>query len=195
MSKLCSYLTTIFLSVSFSICNVAVGQEAQVPNLHKIVTPPLCTNNLGETVQFVETNKGRPGFASGMAARNANGVPIVYRSNFSATSPAFQSFIDLHECAHHQAGDVDRPHPPRNSPEHLMNESISDCIATLRLRDESGFDQKALDDVTAAMRGDMEKIGFPEISISSRINNIDNCFIKQITAPNYIAGVLKRKRK
>ena len=47
-----------------------------------------------------------------------------------------QKFIDLHECAHHQTGDVDRPIPPQNSPLQMMNESIADCIATLRIRDE-----------------------------------------------------------
>jgi hypothetical protein len=74
-----------------------------------------------------------------------------------------------------------------------MNESISDCIATLRLRDENGYDQGALDRVTTAMRDDMAKIGFPEISISSRISNIDNCFTRHGTASDFIDGVLKQR--
>jgi hypothetical protein len=195
MPPQCSLPTTIFLAVSISFCNPAFGQEIRTLKSHEVVTPPSCTNNLGETVQFVETSQGRPGLATGMANRDGKGQPVVYRSNFSAALPEFQKFIDRHECAHHQTGDVDRPHPPRNSPEHLMNESISDCIATLRLRDEVGYDQVALDRVTAAMRDDMGNIGFPEISISSRISNIDNCFIRHGTAPDFIDGVLKQRNK
>ena len=193
MPLLRSLPSLTFLAVSIYCCNLALGQETQTLDSHEVVVPPSCTNNLGEKVQFVETNRGRSGLASGMAIRDGSGQPIVYRSNFSATRPEFQHFIDLHECAHHQTGDVDRPHPPRNSPEHLMNESISDCIATLRLRDESGYDQNALERVTAAMRNDMEKIGFPEISILSRISNIDNCFTRHGTPQGFIDGVLKQR--
>ena len=44
--------------------------------------------------------------------------------------------MDLHECAHHQTGDVDLPHPLSFSSDQMMNESIADCIATLWSRDE-----------------------------------------------------------
>ncbi len=131
--------------------------------------------------------------AAGMAIRDRTGKPVVFRSNYTATPPEFQSFIDRHECAHHQTGDVDRPHPPRNGPEHLMNESISDCVAILRLRDEDGYDRAAFDRVAAAMRNDMAKIGFPEISISSRISNIDNCYTKYGSPQDFVNGVLKQR--
>ena len=52
------------------------------------------------------------------------------------------------ECAHHQLGHVDQPHPPRNSFEHLMNESIADCVATLRVREEANASyKKVIDDL------------------------------------------------
>ncbi|MEO1206174.1 MAG: hypothetical protein AAFV45_07570 [Pseudomonadota bacterium] len=158
-----------------------------------IVAPPSCTNSKGETVAFIETRRGRPGLAAGMARRDREGQPVVIRSNFGAAPPAFQSFIDRHECAHHQTGDVDRPHPPRNGPEHLMNESISDCIAIMRLRDEEGYDGDGLAKVAETMRRDMAKIGFPEISISSRLSNVRNCFAKTETATAYIDKVLTRR--
>jgi hypothetical protein len=128
-----------------------------------------------------------------MADRDGSGKPVVFRSNYTAAPPEFQSFIDRHECAHHQTGDVDRPHPPRNSPGHLMNESISDCVAILRLRDEDGYDRVAFDRVAAAMRNDMAKIGFPEISISSRISNIDNCFTKSGAPQDFVNRILKKR--
>lgn len=133
------------------------------------------------------------GMAVGMARRDENGKPVVMRSNFAFAPPVLQGFIDRHECAHHQTGDVDRPHPPRNGPEHLMNESISDCIAILRLRDEDGYDSKALKKVLAALRDDMERIGFPEISLSSRAGNIENCFKRPGTAQDFINTVLERR--
>ena len=173
--------------------DAARGQDAQGLPDYDIVSPPSCINLKGETVRFVDSGRGHPGIAAGMAARDGSGAPVIYRSNYAATPPEFQSFIDRHECAHHQTGDVDRPHPPRNGPEHLMNESISDCIAILRLRDEDGYDRAAFEKVASTMRSDMAKIGFPEISISSRFSNIDNCFAKYGAPEDFINGILKRR--
>lgn len=74
-----------------------------------------------------------------------------------------------------------------------MNESISDCIAILRLRDEDGYDRAAFDRVSAAMRIDMAKIGYPEISISSRTGNIRNCFNNYGSPQEFINGVLEHR--
>ena len=57
-----------------------------------------------------------------MAIRGPDRKPIIYRFNYEKSPPEFQIFVDYHECAHHQTGHVDQPHPPRNSYEHLMNE-------------------------------------------------------------------------
>ena len=160
---------------------------------YEIVEPPPCTNDKGESVRFLETDGGRPGIAAGMAIRDQSGAPVIFRSNYEAAPPEFQSFIDRHECAHHQIGDVDRPPPPRNSPEHLMNESISDCVAILRLRDEEGYDRAAFGRLAAAMRRDMAEIGFPEISIRSRIDNIDNCYSNYGSPDDFVIGVLKQR--
>lgn len=175
--------------IGLAVSHAAVAQAAA----YEVVSPPSCTNNKGETVLFIDRTTPGNGAAAGMANRDSTGKPIVVRSNFAATPPAYQSFIDRHECAHHQSGDVDRPHPPRNSPEHLMNEAISDCIAILRLRDEENYDRAGVDKVTAAMRHEMAKIGFPEISIASRISNIDNCYAKYGAPKEFIEGVLKQR--
>lgn len=117
------------------------------------------------------------------------------RMNYAFSPKEFQNFIDRHECAHHQLGDIDRPHPPRNSPEHLMNESIADCIAIIRLRDEETYDEEKLNAVSSAMRVDMAKIGFPEISISSRISNIKNCFLRDGSYGDFIDTVKQRREE
>ena len=178
--------------VGMTFASPAMGQDVQAPATYDVVAPPACTNNKGETVRFIDRSSARPGMAAGMAARDG-GEPVVYRSNYAATPPEFQRFIDRHECAHHQTGDVDLPHPPRNSPGHLMNESISDCVAILRLRDEDGYDRAAFDKVADAMRNDMAKIGFPEISISSRISNIDNCFAKYGAPQDFVDEILRHR--
>ncbi len=180
-----------FACIAFSC--VATAQDAQTPKTYKLAPPPPCTNNKGETVRFIDSSSGRPGLAAGMADRDSSGRPVVLRSNYTATPPEFQSFIDRHECAHHQTGDIDRPHPPRNGPEHLMNESISDCVAILRLRDEEGYDRAAINRVTEAMAVDMAKIGFPEISISSRISNIDKCFTRRGSSQDLINKILAKR--
>jgi len=190
---LSSFLPAFGLAFGLAISGVALGQDAQALKTYKVVTPPPCTNNIGETVHFIDSSGGRPGLAAGMADRDSSRKPVVLRSNYTAIPPEFQSFIDQHECAHHQTGDIDRPHPPRNGPEHLMNESISDCVAILRLRDENGDDRAAIDRVTDAMRIDMTKIGFPEISIGSRIRNINNCFTKHAAPQDFINKILKKR--
>jgi len=63
----------------------------------------------------------------------------------------------------------------------------------LRLRDEEDYDRPALNRVTAAMRHEMSKIGFPEISISSRISNIEHCFTNYGKPQDFIAGILRQR--
>lgn len=156
-----------------------------------IVAPPACFNNKGEAVVFRDVKNAGPKSAAGMANRDENGVPVVYRFNYHHSPQALQRFIDLHECAHHQTGDVDLPHPPRNSQAHLMNESIADCIATLRIRDEFDDGQDILASAIAELTAAMQAIGFPEITVESRISNITNCFQKAETATAFTDGVLE----
>jgi len=186
-------LPAIGLALSLTYANAAMGQNAQTLKTYDVVNPPPCTNNKAETVRFVESNRGRSGIASGMAIRDRSGKPVVLRSNYASAPQEFQSFVDRHECAHHQTGDVDRPHPPRNSPEHLMNESISDCVAILRMRDEEGYNRAAFGRVAASLRHEMAQFGFPEISISSRISNIDNCYTKYGSPQDFIIKTLKHR--
>lgn len=178
------------LSILLTLNTVGFAQEAKK---YEIIDPPSCLNNLGETVEFRERTGGRLQVAAGMANRDSERKPFVMRMNYAFSPPEFQSFIDHHECAHHQTGDVDRPHPPRNGPEHLMNESISDCIAIMRLRDEEAYDEAKLNAVAQAMRTDMAKIGFPEISISSRISNMKNCYKKEGNSAEFIEEIKIRR--
>ena len=104
-----------------------------------------------------------------------------------------QKFIDYHECAHHETGDIDRPHPPRNSFDHLMNESIADCIATLRLRDEDLIREDEFELLKSSLTKDMKKANFQQITIESRISNIDNCFLKFVAKKDFLAGVLEER--
>jgi len=158
---------------------------------YKIVPPPVCINNLSETVIFAQQDNDRGRFAAGMARRDGEGRPVIYRFNYRFAPAGMQHFIDLHECAHHQTGDVDRPHPPRNSPEHLMNESIADCIAILRIRDEFDTPDRLFDEITAQLRADMSAAGFPEISVSSRLSNITNCYADYPPAEQFISRILQ----
>ena len=154
---------------------------------------PKCLNNLGEAVVFINGNSDRQKPAAGMAKRDENGQPIVVRFNYENAPVELQQFIDFHECAHHQVGDIDRPHPPRNSYEHLMNESIADCIAILRFRDDEESTYESYENLIASLEKDMENIGFPVISISSRMSNISNCYKDYESANSFISGVLEKR--
>lgn len=182
---------------TMALCLVAVSsalaQQNGSVNAADLAAVPVCSNNKGEQVEFSSSDRGRPGLAAGMAIRDASGTPVVMRTNYAAAPREFQQFIDRHECAHHQTGDVDRPHPARNGPDHLMNESISDCVAIRRLRDEEGFGKPSFDKVAAALRADMAKIGFPESSIASRIRNLSGCFANPASADDLITQVLRQR--
>ena len=154
---------------------------------------PKCQNNLGEAVVFINGNSDKQKPAAGMAKRDENGQPIVVRFNYESAPVELQQFIDFHECAHHQVGDIDRPHPPRNSYEHLMNESIADCIAILRFRDDEESTYESYENLIASLEKDMENIGFPVISISSRMSNISNCYKDYGSANSFISGVLAKR--
>ena len=80
---------------------------------------------------FENIDNGQAEIAAGMAKRDKRGNTVVYRLNYKYSPKPLHYFMDLHECAHHQSGDIDLPNPLRNSSDQMMNESIADCIATL----------------------------------------------------------------
>lgn len=184
----CSFET--MLIIAFATC-AALAQET-TPSF-EIASPPACQNNKGETVRFENRISPKAKSAAGMARRDDKGVPVIYRFAYAKSPQSLQKFIDRHECAHHQTGDIDRPHPPRNSPDHMMNESIADCIAILHMRDETTDSQTQIKNVTHVLRQAMDAVGFPPSTIDSRISNIDNCAQKDSTAAEFIKAVLDHR--
>ena len=178
------------LVITFATC-AALAQETALS--FEIASPPLCQNNKGEPVRFENQLSSKSKSAAGMARRDDKGVPVVYRFAYAKSPQSLQKFIDRHECAHHQTGDIDRPHPPRNSPDHMMNESIADCVAILRMRDEITDSQAQIKNVITALRQAMDAVGFPPSTIDSRISNIDNCAQKDTTAVKFIEAVLDHR--
>ena len=75
----------------------------------------------------------------------------------------------------------------------MMNESIADCIAILRMRDETTDSQTQIKNVTHVLRQAMDAVGFPPSTIDSRILNIDNCAQKDSTAAEFIKAVLDHR--
>ena len=178
------------LIIAFAAC-AALAQETTTS--FETASPPACQNNKGETVRFENRISPKAKSAAGMARRDDKGMPIIYRFAYAKSPQSLQKFIDRHECAHHQTGDIDRPHPPRNSPDHMMNESIADCIAILRMRDETTDSQTQIKNVTHVLRQAMDAVGFPPSTIDSRISNIDNCAQKDSTAAEFIKAVLDHR--
>ncbi|MDA8717329.1 hypothetical protein N9M78_05180 [Alphaproteobacteria bacterium] len=185
---LCGFET--MLAIAFAT-STALAQET-APS-YAIAIPPACNNNKGEPVRFENQISSKAKSAAGMARRDNKGMPVIYRFAYSKSPQSLQKFIDRHECAHHQTGDIDRPHPPRNSPDHMMNESIADCVAILRMRDETTNSQAQIKNVKMALRQAMGEVGFPPSTIDSRISNIDNCAQKNTTAVEFIKAVLDHR--
>ena len=154
-----------------------------------VIAPPSCSNNQGEPVSFISRSGLQGQVAAGMAKRDTDGNPVIYRMNYDKATPAFQRFVDFHECAHHQVGHIDQPHPPRNSFEHLMNESIADCVAILRVREEANETYAAVID---GLKTAMTRVGFPTTSTDSRLSNITNCYDNYGSSAEFIEGVLNQ---
>jgi hypothetical protein len=150
---------------------------------HPLIDPPRCFNHLGETVEYITRSASQGQVAAGMANRDSDGRPIIVRMNYDKADPAFQRFVDFHECAHHQVGHVDQPHPPRNSFDHLMNESIADCVAILRVREEANH---TYSQVIEALTEAMSLVGFPKISTDSRLSNVQNCYVKEESSAEFV---------
>ena len=191
MQRLVIALFCTLISISATVGNAAGDTTGGANSSFAVTAPPACVNNLGETVAFENRPAARNQLAAGMARRDSQGVPIIYRFGYENASPALQQFIDLHECAHHQTGDIDRPHPPRNSPAHMMNESIADCIAILRIRDSDENGKAVMDAAVLAITADMATIGFAATTIDSRLSNIKNCFEKQMIASGFLSEILE----
>ena len=194
-----THRTTLFIVCAFEIVMVlfVIAWPTSSDENHlkyEIASPPSCKNNLGEKVLFRDVDNGRAKSAAGMAKRNETGIPTVYRFAYQHSPKPLQQFIDLHECAHHQTGDVDLPHPPRNSPEHMMNESIADCIATLRIRDEINEGEGVVFQAVEQLMQDMIKIGFPAVTAESREANILNCLKKNKSADAFIDDVIQHRK-
>ena len=156
-----------------------------------VTAPPACVNNLGENVTFENRPAARSQLAAGVARRDSQGVPVIYRFGYENAPPALQQLIDLHECEHHQTGDIDRPQPPRNSSAHMMNESIADCIATLRIRDGDEYGKAVMDAAVLALTADMATVGFAATTIESRVSNIRSCFKKPMNASAFLSEILE----
>ena len=186
--------TLIICAFEIAMILFVAGWTAKANNdsiEYEISSPPSCTNNLGEMVEFTNVDGNSAKSAAGMAKRDQAGVPKIYRFAYQYSPNALQQFIDFHECAHHQTGDVDLPHPPRNSPDHMMNESIADCVATLRMRDELDKGSEILLQSIISLMDDMRKAGFPDPTLNSRKSNILNCLEKQVTAQTFLDGILR----
>ena len=93
---LSTILPAISLALGMALSNAAMGQDAQTLTMYDVVTPLPCTNNKGETVDFIDSSRGRPGMAAGMADRDVSGKPVVFRSNYTATPPLT---ADRHICS------------------------------------------------------------------------------------------------
>ena len=187
MQRLLIALFCTLLSISATAGNTAGDARSSFA----VTAPPVCVNNLGKTVTFKNRSTAHNHLAAGMARRDSEGVPVIYRFGYENAPTALQQFIDLHECAHHQTGDIDRPHPPRNSPAHMMNESIADCVAILRIRDGDKYGKTVMDAAVLALTADMAKIGFVATTIESRVSNIKNCFEKPMNASAFLSAILE----
>ena len=160
---------------------------------HKISQPPLCFNNKGEKVLFQNLNSKRGKITAGVAKKDVNGLPIIYRFNYQKSPNSLQLFIDYHECAHHQTGDLDKRPPPQNSIQYMIKENIADCVASILMKSDKINGEILIKETLLELKKAMRVIGFPKTIIESRELNIKQCFKKNISLKSYINYILKKR--
>jgi len=160
---------------------------------YKISKPPLCTNNNGKNVYFKNLNSKTGMLSAGVAKKDINGLPVIYRFNYQKAPKSLQMFIDFHECAHHQTGDLEKKPPQQNSFEYMMKESVADCAAAIRIKSDKINGKILMKEVLVELKKDMTNIGFPKSTIESRELNIVKCFEKDISLSTYIDNILHKR--
>ena len=185
--KLLIFLFTIF----FNSEHLAHSQSSKLE--YNISKPPLCSNNNGENVYFQNIDSKTGKFTAGIAKKDINGLPIIYRFNYQKAPKSLQMFIDFHECAHHQTGDLEKKPPEQNSLEYMMKESIADCVAAIRMKSDKINGKTLIKEVLVELKKTMIVIGFPKSTIESREINIKKCFKKNIPLTTYINNILKKR--
>ena len=185
--KLLIYLFTFF----FNFQNFANSQPLELE--YKISKPPLCKNNNGTSVYFKNLNSKTGMFPAGVAKKDINGLPVIYRFNYQKAPKSLQMFIDFHECAHHQTGDLEKKPPQQNSFEYMMKESVADCAAAIRIKSDKINGKILMKEVLVELKKDMTNIGFPKSTIESREINIVKCFEKNISLSTYIDNILHKR--
>ena len=91
-----------------ALLKIGWASDARAAPKTTIIDPPTCQNNSIEKVEFTSSSPARHNFAAGMARRDSDGMPVVYRLNYELAPTELQGFMDFHQCAHHQVGDVDQ---------------------------------------------------------------------------------------
>ena len=185
--KLLIFLFTIFVNSE----HLAHSQSLKLE--YKISKPPLCSNNNGKNVYFQNRDSKTGKFTAGVAKKDVNGLPVIYRFNYQKAPKSLQMFIDFHECAHHQTGDLEKKPPEQNSLKYMMKESIADCVAAIRMRSDNVNGKTLIKEVLFELKKTMMVIGFPISTIESRGINIKKCFKKNIPLTTYINNILKKR--
>ena len=186
MKNLMRRLQPPYQAMCLSLVIITCSSLTMAEATHSVIAPPSCSQTTKVSLCRLFHGQGyRAKLAAGMANRDTDGNPVIYRMNYGKATPAFQRFVDFHECAHHQVGHIDQPHPPRNSFEHLMNESVADCVAILRVREEANETYAAVID---GLRTAMTRVGFPKVSTDSRISNVINCYDNYGSSAEFIEG-------
>ena len=185
--KILIYLFIIFFNFQYFANSQSLEME------YKISKPPLCTNNNGKNVYFKNLNSKTGMFPAGVAKKDINGLPIIYRFNYQKSPNSLQLFIDYHECAHHQTGDLDKRPPPQNSIQYMIKENIADCVASIRMKSDKINGEILIKETLLELKKAMRVIGFPKALIESRELNIKKCFKKNISLKPYINHILKKR--
>tara|TARA_A100001015_G_scaffold170284_1_gene189301 strand:+ start:730 stop:1059 length:330 start_codon:yes stop_codon:yes gene_type:complete len=99
----------------------------------------------------------------GITKIDSLGKPIFYRFNYYKSSKFLQKFLDHHECAHHQTGNLEKTNLLHNIKDYMLKEDIADCIAAIRMKSDHLNAKNFIINTLNELKKAMTYIGFDEL--------------------------------
>ncbi len=92
------------MRILVAVLLIGGASEAVAKSNKPFINAPACFSNLVKKVEFASSTSDCLKFAAGIASRDADVTPMVYRFIYELAPVELQSFFDFHECVHHRVG-------------------------------------------------------------------------------------------
>lgn len=152
-------------------------------------TAPRCTDQAGRPVRFLYVRRAtlnKVGHVLGVAAEdrhNGNPIALIDIETLTSMPVEFRNQVILHECAHHENGDVAAFSSFAASgqwsvmQESQTREDAADCRSVRRLRDEFSYGAREFDRVFSSIELVGHRLNVPPGIAKYRTDKLRKCLM------------------